>query len=101
MKLMQYDRIARKYHLLWHSNQKSIIVQIHNDCVKSFKPVSIDSPWVRAMSQTHDADGLLDSFCGDLSSDYFGFKIIAGFTCSFYGPIGTEKKTRQIAPERI
>ncbi|HEY4496404.1 MAG TPA: hypothetical protein VJC04_03585, partial [Candidatus Paceibacterota bacterium] len=73
MKLMQYDRIARKYHLLWHSNQKSIIVQIHNDCVKSFKPVSIDSPWVRAMSQTHDADGLLDSFCGDLSSDYFGF----------------------------
>ena len=73
MKLMQYDRIPRKYNLLWNSNQKSIIVQIHNDCVRTFKPVSINSPWVRDMSRTHDADGLLDSFSGNLFSDYFGF----------------------------
>src|SRR3989344_1823458 len=101
MKLMQYDRIARKYHLLWHSNQKSIIVQIHNDCVKSFKPVSIDSPWVRAMSQTHDADGLLDSFWGDLACFFFGSNRPIKRTGKSGDYFETEIITRQITAERI
>lgn len=81
MKLMQYDRISRKYHLFWSQNQNSIVIQIHKDCARFVKPIPVNSPWVRAMSKTHDADGLFDSFCGDLSGEFFGFNQLIRKTC--------------------
>ncbi|MDO8579839.1 MAG: hypothetical protein Q7R72_03150 [bacterium] len=73
MKLMQYEHISRKYHLLWSQIQKAIIIKIHRDCIRSAKPVLISSPWFKVVSKQHDVDGLMDSFSGDLSSDSFGF----------------------------
>ncbi len=71
--MMQYDRIPRKYHLLWDQNQKSVVIKVHKDCIRSAKPVLISSPWFKAVSKQHDVDGLMDSFSGNFSKDSFGF----------------------------
>ena len=73
MKTIFSDRIPRKYSLFWNSNQKAIIIQIHKDCLWSVRPVGEDSPWFKSISRYHDADGLFDSFSGNLLEDSFGF----------------------------
>jgi len=73
MKLIQYDRIPRKYHLRWDSNQEAIIVDVHRDCLRFVKVISRDAPWIQNIIQTHDLDGLFDSFSSDLAGDFFGF----------------------------
>jgi hypothetical protein len=74
MKLMHYDRIARKYHLSWNANKKTIVIQIHKDCLQWVKPIPNNSRWIHLMDDQHEFLTLFDSFSGDLSSDSFGFQ---------------------------
>ena len=64
MKLMKYDHIPRRYHLLWNSSQKAVVIQIHKDCLSFVKPVPKDSHWVRNLSKKHEIDGLPIHFQG-------------------------------------
>lgn len=73
MRFMEQDRMSRKYHLLWNENQRAIIVQVHAECVQSGESLFVRSPLVRAFSEMHGADGLFDSFRGDLKGGDFGF----------------------------
>ncbi len=73
MKLMQYNRIPRKYHLSWNQKLKLFTIQVSKECVRATRNVPSNSPWVRSVALTHDVDGLFDAFSGDLSADTFGF----------------------------
>ncbi len=75
MKLVQYDRIPRKYHLWWDGNAKAIMIDIHKDCLKFFPhPITKDWPMVGLMAKDHNYfDDLFDSFSGNLNSESFGF----------------------------
>lgn len=73
MKIMQLDRMPRKYQLLWNSDQKAIIIRVHKDCLETYKRFPANSPLVIALAEKHEADGLLDSFSGNLTNESFGF----------------------------
>ncbi len=93
MKLMQRDHISRSFNLRWDDGRSGIVVLIHKDCILGTKAVSKDSPWVRSVSETHELDGLFDSFSGDLTSGSFGFNRSVTQICEdgdyvhFFAPI--------------
>lgn len=72
-KLMKYDHIPRKYHLLWDEVGRTLRIQVHKDCLQLVRPVQKDCPWVRTVSERHELDGLFDGFSGDLRAGSFGF----------------------------
>ena len=75
MKIYRHDSTPRKYHLLWDSDSKAIILKIHRDCLKFIPhPLQISLPIVKWHIDDHGfMDDLFDSFSGDLTSETFGF----------------------------
>ena len=73
MKIMQHDVIPRKYNLRWDKIASLIQIEIHESCVRNAMVLTKDMPMVEHFIEANDADGLFDSFSGDLRSSTFGF----------------------------
>lgn len=72
MNILQYYSTPRKYTLLLKPKTQSIVIRIHNDCVRKAIPIKCNS-YILEKSRELDADGLFDNFEGNLSADSFGF----------------------------
>ena len=81
MKSTRNERVPRRYNLGWNSVSKTIMIEVHKDCLEFISnPVPKNHWLVKSHSDYHNFfSDLFDSFSGDLASEWFGFnKAIRG-----------------------